>query len=426
MVPRGVDDCQRARAPRRDAADAAALWAGSGAMALTGRARGRPCVGPAALALAAARWADALASLPLDVDGPALLGERAACAGGGRRGRVSVGGSARIARARDGWIAVNLPRPEDLDAIPAWLECERVAAADAWHAIEWGVRTRDVAELVQRARWLAIAVAEVARAPAVPPPPFRVATRGPARVPPQQPLVVDLSSLWAGPLCAQLLGAAGARVVKVESTRRPDGARFGDPRFFDLLNAGKQSVALDLATPDGVGALRRLLGAADVVVESARPRALRQLGIDAEALVGARGGLTWVSITGYGRDDERIAFGDDAACAAGLAWLAGAHERLPLFCADAVADPLAGLCAAAAALDACQRGGGALLDVPLRDVAAHAASVAPAPARWEGPVAAPRARASRGSARPLGADTQDVLASVAATPRNAGARREST
>ena len=39
------------------------------------------------------------------------------------------------------------------------------------------------------------------------------------------PLVVDLSALWAGPLCAHLLGLAGARVVKVESLGRPDGAR---------------------------------------------------------------------------------------------------------------------------------------------------------------------------------------------------------
>ena len=64
-------------------------------------------------------------------------------------------------------------------------------------------------------------------------------------------LVVDLSSLWAGPLCAQLLGQAGARVVKVESTTRPDGARQGPAGFYDLLHAGQRSVALDLTSPPG-------------------------------------------------------------------------------------------------------------------------------------------------------------------------------
>src|SRR4029453_19173112 len=97
------------------------------------------------------------------------------------------------------------------------------------------------------------------------------------------PLVVDLSSLWAGPLCAHLLGLQGARVVKVESTGRPDGARRGPAAFFDLLHGGPRGVARDLRDPAGAACLRRLLAAADVVVEASRPRALRQLGIEAEA-----------------------------------------------------------------------------------------------------------------------------------------------
>ena len=53
-------------------------------------------------------------------------------------------------------------------------------------------------------------------------------------------IVVDLSALWAGPLCGDLLARAGATVVKVESTQRPDGARRGPAEFFDLLNGRKQ------------------------------------------------------------------------------------------------------------------------------------------------------------------------------------------
>jgi crotonobetainyl-CoA:carnitine CoA-transferase CaiB-like acyl-CoA transferase len=187
--------------------------------------------------------------------------------------------------------------------------------------------------------------------------------------------VVDLSSLWAGPLCSQLLGAAGARVIKLESRTRPDGARYGPSAFFDLMNADKQSVALDFQNLEDLRALRALIAAADIVVESARPRALRQLGIDALTSIRQSAGQVWLSITGYGRAEPQanwVAFGDDAAVAAGLFLRADDEATPPAFCADAVADPLAGLHAAIAALTCWRAGGGMLLDVALRDVAAHA------------------------------------------------------
>jgi len=222
-------------------------------------------------------------------------------------------------------------------------------------------------------------------------------------------LVVDLGSLWAGPLCGRLLLEAGARVVKVESTARPDGARHGPRDFFDLLNAGKRSVALDLTSRDGVADLQRLLARADVVIEASRPRALAQLGIDAGSLVTEGGPQIWVSITGYGRDDDGVAFGDDAAVAGGLVvW----DEGRPSFCADAVADPLSGLVAARACLDALARGRRVLIDVAMAGVAAAAA----------GPtLAVPPAVVAEASRHPtvtahaaeLGADTAMVLAELA-------------
>ena len=129
------------------------------------------------------------------------------------------------------------------------------------------------------------------------------------------PLVIDLSSLWAGPLCAQLLAGCGARVIKVESTARPDGARRGPARFYDLLNVGKESVALDFRDPADRKRLHALLAQADIVIESARPRALEQLGIHAAQLLVARPGMVWLGITGYGRRApmrDWIAYGDDA------------------------------------------------------------------------------------------------------------------
>ena len=98
-------------------------------------------------------------------------------------------------------------------------------------------------------------------------------------------VVADLSALWAGPLAGRLLARAGARVIKIESASRPDGARRGDPRFHAAMNAGKESVAIELDRPTGREALARILARADVVITASRPRALDQLGLDPEDLV---------------------------------------------------------------------------------------------------------------------------------------------
>jgi CoA-transferase family III len=198
-------------------------------------------------------------------------------------------------------------------------------------------------------------------------------------------VVVDLSSMWAGPLCARLLGLAGADVIKVETSVRPDGARGGERRFFDWLHGGHRSVLLDFRSESGRRALGALIAAADVVIEASRPRALAQLGLAPE-MIPHREGQVWLSITGYGRGDpaasELVAFGDDAAVAGGLVGWTGAglrhggdwdggdwHGAEPVFCADAIADPLTGLCGALAVARSVAGGGGELIDLSMRDVA---------------------------------------------------------
>jgi crotonobetainyl-CoA:carnitine CoA-transferase CaiB-like acyl-CoA transferase len=183
------------------------------------------------------------------------------------------------------------------------------------------------------------------------------------------PLVLDLSAMWAGPLCAYLLRRAGLRVVKVEAAERPDGAR-AVPQFFEWLHRGQEIVTLPFTTTTGRDRLRRLVDTADVVIEASRPRALRQLGIQVEDVVAERPGRTWVSITGYGRDGDGqndVAFGDDAAVAGDL--VAFDPEGDPVFCGDAIADPLTGIVAADAALGARARGGGELVEVAMGGVA---------------------------------------------------------
>jgi hypothetical protein len=342
-----------------------------------------------------------------DVDVPALLFGRAALAGFSRHGRVSVGGSGRLLRARDGWIAVTLARPDDMEAVPALVS--GAGDTDPWRAVEAWAAGCDAEEAAARAALLGIPVAVLGAVPAGAPVRTTVIS-APARNRNDRPLVVDLSALWAGPLCAHLLGRAGARVVKVESPDRPDGARAGNRRFYDWLHGGHEAVAVDLRSPEFDALLRR----ADVVIEASRPRALRQLGIVGEDVVAASGAI-WVSITGYGRDDPepgRVAFGDDAAVAGGL--VAWDHAAEPVFCADAIADPLTGLCAADAVMTALAEGGGRLLDVAMArvaaDVSARAGCTAEVP---DAPVLPPHAPPVAPTAAALGADTDIVLAAPA-------------
>jgi hypothetical protein len=405
-------------------------WARSGAMALTGLAGGAPLAVDAPVASCADGAARAFSALarallghaPEDLDGGALLGERAALATPvlTRAGARSPGGAAHLLRCRDGWLALNLSRPDDEALLPAWLEAPRPAAGSAADFAASAVAGRARGPLVARGRLMGLAVAALpGRGDRVPGGRWLRAERlgERANAPIAPPLVVDLSSLWAGPLCGQLLAACGARVVKVESLERPDGARSGSPAFFDLLNGSKSSVALSLGSAGGRRALDALLRGADIVIESSRPRALRHMGIDARAIVRDHG-TTWVSITGYGRRDPEeawAAFGDDAAVSAGLvASVPGTPDAAPCFCGDAIADPLTGLHAALAALASHGGRGGQLLDVSLAGVAACVGRFPNGGPRARREIAAqpPRARAVRERAPGLGRDTGSVLAQL--------------
>ncbi|MBV6417611.1 MAG: Formyl-CoA:oxalate CoA-transferase [Steroidobacteraceae bacterium] len=409
-------------------------WARSGLMSLTGLpdAAGQMCPVPLAScadgALRALRClapAGAADDLPA---GHALLGERAAIAGLHRRGAISPGGGCCLLAVRDEWIAVSLVRDADWADVPAWLEDERIRS---WEDIANAVATRDAMRLIERARLIGLAAC-VSAPPAMPPRPWYTARRYAAPAAPhaagRAPRVLDLSSLWAGPLCTHLLQRLGARVIKLESIERPDGARRGPPAFYDLLNSGKKSVALAFDAP-GIEHLQQLIDRADIVVEASRPRALRQLGVIAEECIARRPGLTWISITGYGREEPAgnwTAYGDDAGVAAGLSALMQQVTGLPLICGDAVADPLTGMHAAVAALAAHRRGGGLLVSLALRDIVAHGIAFG-RPAgdgalrergrAWTTDALAqglcatpPAARHAPGPARPIGADNDSALA----------------
>ncbi|WP_420639107.1 CoA transferase [Candidatus Poriferisocius sp.] len=361
----------------------ALVWAQSGLMALSGPEDGPPAV-------ASGRWVQRLDEVVADIarlraqatgnvsapggvgrpeisEGPSaglrtdaagFLGERAALVGRRRRGAVSVGGACRMVAAADGVLAVSLARTSDVEMVPAWLQRDVPPGADVWAAVVDGARRRPMAELLERAGWLGLAVGEAARPPA-PAEPHSFADAG--SLAPGRRLVVDTSSLWAGPLCASLLGGRGTAVTKVEGPNRPDGARYGSPAFFELMNRGKQHTIIDLEGAEGQARFGELCRRAAVVVDGLRPRVWANWGID-RLEVARTCGLLWVSITAHG--DDRPGFGDDAAVAGGL-WLADPHGGLPWFVADAAADPVAGLVACRAVLEAMAAGRAGLIEVAM-------------------------------------------------------------
>lgn len=381
-------------------------------MSLTGPSES-PGLGPPAPLI------PALDRLSLRLGGGDLLthlGTKAAIAGLSRRGRISCGGATRLLPSRDGYVAITLARPDDGELVPALIEAALDPDADPWHAIGHWCSTATSDAVEQRAALLGIAAAVLPAVSAIGDGNLLVtgtAVDGsPARRDPMTaPVVVDLSSLWAGPLCGALLADAGCTVIKVESTQRPDGTRAGPQQFFDHLNGQKMSVALDFRSREGVAALQHLLSQADVVIEASRPRALHQLGIDVQRTI-AEGPHVWASITAHGYagpDGERIGFGDDVAVAAGLVSRdpAGGYDG-PWFCADAIADPLTGIAAAASILEALGRGGRWHLDLSMCQAARAVAGptlgvpAAVTPAAPVAPLVAHRAP-------PMGEHTRYVL-----------------
>jgi CoA-transferase family III len=367
-------------------------WAASGLMDLSGWS-GRPPVGPPSPVMGRVRGvASVLGSLGETIgrrptfDLHALVAGRAASVGLHRSGRRSASGTCRLVAAEDGWLAVNLARPEDLDGLSAALRQE--ALERPWDELQSWAAAGSASEVVETLQLLGVPAAMLPSAgrhtttkqerpgewPT--PPPFRSYRIGREAPVLGHPLtVVNLASLWAGPLCGYLLATCGTRVLNIESSSRPDGLRFGAPAFFDFLHQYDEPRILELPSAGGVEELRTLLRSADLVIEGSRPRALAQMGIDVEEVVRERPGVTWVSITAHGRRGDAanlVGFGDDTAVGGGLVGRDG--DGKPVFCGDALADPLTGLYAAAAGAASIISGGGRLVEVTMSSVAAHVAT----------------------------------------------------
>jgi crotonobetainyl-CoA:carnitine CoA-transferase CaiB-like acyl-CoA transferase len=207
--------------------------------------------------------------------------------------------------------------------------------------------------------------------------------------------VLDLSRIMAGPWGTQVLADLGADVIKVERPGAGDDTRsWGPPFLKDMdgkptreagyylsVNRGKRSVTIDIATPQGQEAVRRLAAVSDIVVENYKLGTLARYGLDYAALKAVNPRIIYASITGFGQDGPRAAMpAYDFAIQAmgGLMSVTGERDGEPGGGPQKVGVPivdlLTGLYMAVAVLAALARreatGAGDCIDIAMLDVQA--------------------------------------------------------
>jgi crotonobetainyl-CoA:carnitine CoA-transferase CaiB-like acyl-CoA transferase len=202
--------------------------------------------------------------------------------------------------------------------------------------------------------------------------------------PPGGPLVglrvLDLGNMIAGPTCTRVLADLGADVIKVEQPGRGDPVRGwrsqyeGHSLLWKLVSRGKRAITLDLHQEEGQQLCRRLYGVVDLVVENFRPGVLERWGLAYAQVEEACPHLVMVRISGYGQTGpyrDRAGFGGVAEAFAGVRFLTGYPDRPPTRVGFALADSVAGLygaCAALAALEERRHSGrGQEIDVALTE-----------------------------------------------------------
>lgn len=174
--------------------------------------------------------------------------------------------------------------------------------------------------------------------------------------------VLDLSRVFAGPMCAMALGDMGAEVIKVEHPQRGDdtrdwGLRLGptNTTYFDTINRNKKSITLDLKTPEAQDIVKQLVKESDVVIQNFKYGAIEKMGLGYEDLKKINPGIVYCSITGYNHHTPEAARpGYDLVIQgeAGLMGLNGEFGQGPLKFGVAVVDMFTGMHSAQAILAA--------------------------------------------------------------------------
>src|SRR5690349_681811 len=168
--------------------------------------------------------------------------------------------------------------------------------------------------------------------------------------------VIELANVLAGPFCAYHLARLGALVIKVENPAGGDLARRlgADPEMarrsmglsFVAVNAGKQSVAVDLKHPRGKEIVRRLAAQVDVVLENFRPKVMERLGLGYDVLAGDNPRLIYCAVSGFGQTGPwagRPAYDQIVQGLSGAMSVTGDARAAPLRAGFPISDTIGGL-----------------------------------------------------------------------------------
>ncbi|MER7641073.1 CoA transferase [Streptomyces sp. NPDC126522] len=173
--------------------------------------------------------------------------------------------------------------------------------------------------------------------------------------------VLDLATLFAGPLAATMLGDFGAEVIKVEHPTKPDPSRGHGPSkdgiglWWKLLGRNKRAITLDLSKPGGRDTLLRLAATADVIIENFRPGTLEKWDLGWAELSSANPKLVLARVTAFGQFGpyaHRPGFGTLAEAMSGFAAITGEPDAPPTLPPFGLADSIAGLATAYAVMTA--------------------------------------------------------------------------
>ena len=212
--------------------------------------------------------------------------------------------------------------------------------------------------------------------------------------------ILDLSRLFAGNVCTQMLGDFGAEVIKVEP---PEGDTLrawkteGVSTHWKIYARNKKSLCLDLRNPQASEIIKALVPSAHMFIESFRPGVLEKMGLGPETLLELNPKLVIMRISGWGQDgpySQRPGFGTVVEGISGFAAINGFADREPVLPPMYLADGIAGIYGASAAMIALREvemkgGQGQVIDLPLLDPLFSILG----PSR---PITASRARSSRG------------------------------
>jgi crotonobetainyl-CoA:carnitine CoA-transferase CaiB-like acyl-CoA transferase len=184
-----------------------------------------------------------------------------------------------------------------------------------------------------------------------------------------------LTQAWAGAFCTELLGMMGAEIIQVEVRKRPDSWRgaydapiaarvaplesavhpWNNSALFNAVNLNKQSITLDLQTPEGMAIFRSLLPEADFVAENFSPRVLGNLGIGYDDLCKIKPDIILASLSAYGATGPYFnvpGIGGTIEPTSGMSGLLGYEDGRPLNSGSMFPDPTAGWYAFSAILAA--------------------------------------------------------------------------